>query len=146
MCEKRNLDYSIYKDLGQFDYEGKLFYLKYLGAKRYIYTTIKKGKLLDVQTIAGLPKNILVKMAKSRKELYDNFIDNMEVVNTGKLYSYYNDEPSNEIITDNKGNSVMMSELSNIGLVPCDFHMSLDENWLEYFIEYQKSLKGKELR
>ena len=111
-----------------------------------MYTTIKKGKLLDVQTIAGLPKNILVKMAKSRKELYDNFIDNMEVVNTGKLYSYYNDEPRNEVITDNQGNSVMLSELSNIGLVPCDFHMSLDENWLEYFIEYQKSLKGKELR
>lgn len=146
MCEKRNLDYSIYKDLGQFDYEGKLYFLKYLGAKRYIYTTIKKGKLIDIQTIAGLPKNILVKMAKSRKELYDKFIDNMEVVNTGKLYSYYNDDECFEIITDNQGNSVMMSELSNIGLVPCDFHMSLDENWLEYFIEYQKSLKGKEVR
>lgn len=146
MCEKRNLDYSIYKDLGQFDYEGKLYFLKYLGAKRYIYTTIKSGKLVDIQTIAGLPKNILVEMAKSRKELYEMFVDNMEVVNTGKLYSYYNDDECCEIITDNQGNSVMMSELSNIGLVPCDFHMSLDENWLEYFIEYQKSLKGKEVR
>ena len=74
------------------------------------------------------------------------FHDDMEVCDTGKLYSYYNDEYSSEYITDTQGNTVLMEELSNIGLVPCDFHMSLDENWLEYFIEYQNTLKGKELR
>lgn len=146
MCKKRCLDYEIYKDLGQFDFEGKLYYLKYLGAKRYIYTTIKNGKLVDIQTIAGLPKNILVKRSKSRIELYNIFHDDMEVCDTGKLYSYYNDEYASEYITDTQGNTVLMKELSNIGLVPCDFHMSLDENWLEYFIEYQNTLKGKEVR
>ena len=146
ICKERGLDYSIFWDLGMFDFEGKLFYLKYLGAKRYIYTTIKNGKLKDVQTIAGLPKNILIERSKNRNELYDSFKNEMEVTNTGKLYSYYNDDYSEEYITDNQGNTILQKEESNIGLVPCDFNMTLDENWLEYFIEYQNNLKGKEVR
>ena len=99
-----------------------------------------------MQTIAGLPKNILIERSNSRSELYDSFRNEMKVTNTGKLYSYYNDEYSEEYITDNQGNTVLQKEESNIGLVPCDFNMTLDGNWLEYFIEYQNNLKGKEVR
>lgn len=148
MCERRNLDFSIYWDLGALDYEGRLFELKYLGAKRYIYTHFdsKKKGLACVQTVAGLPKGKLIELYPNRVDLYNNFKNNMEVFESGKLTSKYHDCMCEEIITDTQGNACRMKELSSIGLVSCDFTMTLDGAWLMYFLEYQKQYELKEKR
>lgn len=56
MCIERDLDYSLFKDLGCLDWETKRrkIYTRFktLGAKRYIYEDIKGIH----STIAGLPK------------------------------------------------------------------------------------------
>lgn len=146
LCERKNLPYETFHDLGCFDYEGKCINLKYLGAKRYIYTTIKKGKLVDVQTIAGLPKNKLINLYPNRQELYDNFKDDMILIDSDKLYAYYNDDEVSEYITDKQGHTVLMTEKSNVGLSPTSFKLNLDKVWMEYFINYQEELKNKEKR
>ena len=152
LCEKRGLPIDTFYDLGCFDYEGKMFYLKYLGAKRYIYTTIKKDKttklykLSDNQTIAGLPKNKLLRLYPKREDLYNSFTDRMELIDSDKLYTYYNDDYVEEVVIDNEGNKVLMSELSNIGLSPTSFKLSLDKVWIEFFMEYQENIKHLEKR
>lgn len=147
ICEQRKLDYKIFKDLGALDLEvPKIWYLKYLGAKRYIYTSTKKGKLVDNQTIAGLPKGTLINKYPNRKEMYNNFKDDMEIDDCGKLCSYYNDEPTSELIIDNQGNECVQTELSNVGLSQTTFTLSLDEHWVNYFMSYQQTLINKEVR
>lgn len=147
ICEKRNLDFNIFHDLGCLDLEvPKLINLKYLGAKRYLYSYFNHGKISTMQTIAGLPKGTLEKMFPDRHQMYDEFKNEMLVEDSGKLYSYYNDNETSEYITDTQGNTVLMTELSNVGLAPCNFKMSLDGTWLNYFLAYQETLKGKEVR
>lgn len=147
ICDKYNLDFDIFKDLGCLDLEyPKLINLKFLGAKRYLYSYLKNGKITTNQTIAGLPKNTLNNMFSDRKTMYEFFKNEMDVVESGKLYTYYNDNVVTEIISDLQGNSVEQTELSNVGLAPCEFNMSLDKHWLEYFLSYQETIKGKEKR
>lgn len=150
MCKERGLDYTIFHDLGMLDCEiPKVWYLKYLGAKRYLYTKFDYGqkRLVDVQTIAGLPKDTLPKMFKNdRNGLYDFFNDEMIVDMSGKLYTYYNDNETSEYITDNQGNTALCTELSNTALVPCTFKMSLDKMWYDWFMTYRDSLKWREKR
>ena len=70
----------------------------------------------------------------------------MELLDSDKLYTYYNDDYVEEVIMDNEGNKVLMSELSNIGLSPTSFKLSLDKVWLEFFMEYQETIKHLEKR
>ena len=132
VCERYNLDYSLFYDLGSFEkeYGGRGVRAKFLGAKRYIIE--QDGEYYT--TIAGLPKKALAGYVAGRKiqwEIYQYgdypttfsiFTDKMLLSADVSLKNAhtYNDEPHAGTI-----NGVGVFELSSVGIYPIDFTMKL---------------------
>lgn len=127
--DKDNIQYI--KDLGEFDCEGKFDRLKILGAKRYVYTM--KGKFNQV--IAGLPKNTLMDLYNDVDKCFENFTDNLNIIDSGKLMAKYFDD----ITYDDVDGEEMMS-YSSVALLPCTFTMKMDGDWKQY-IEFIKKYR-----
>lgn len=136
-CNDNNLDFEIFKDLGEWDLECNGNYLetfKTLGAKRYAYTYIDKGVRHYNITVAGLPKEKYYKLyAKNLMLFYKNFNEDLVVKNC-KLASKYNDDEFTMIV-----NGEVINEKSNIALVDCDFSMKVKEEWLQMIYELATS-------
>jgi len=147
LCEKYDLNYEIFKDLGAFDFEYQCLKLKYLGAKRYARDYIKKGKRVTEVTCAGVPKGKVNEYAESvGRDVYEIFTDKLEIPLSGKMTSFYNDEESSATIVDNQGHTVTMRELSNVGLVECSFTLTIEEAWKQTIFQMMKEARGKEFR
>ena len=132
VCERYNLDYSLFYDLGSFEkeYNGRGVRAKFLGAKRYIIE--QDGEYHT--TIAGLPKKALAGYVAGRKiqwEIYryGEYPDTFSIFTDKMLLSAdvslknahtYNDEPHAGTI-----NGVGVFELSSVGIYPIDFTMKL---------------------
>ena len=57
---------------------------------------------------------------------------------TGKLRAKYIDEPTKEVVTDSFGNSEVMKEMSSVCLLPVEFTMSFDKDWLKLLLFHLK--------
>lgn len=133
-CERLNLDFDLFYDLGSFDkeYGGREVRAKFLGAKRYIIEDQGKPKV----TIAGLPKGALENYCKThQKDIFETFEHGMLMnveVSLKKAHSY-NDEPHEDII-----DGVPVAELSSVGIYPIDFTMKLNEYYLALISHYKE--------
>lgn len=142
ICSKFSYNYDYMKGLGNFDLE--LPYIKrfkHNGAKRYAlkYYDFKLRKYITESTIAGLPKGALLKYCTHyHLSVWKTFSDgmNIPIEETGKLASIYNDEPHSDII-----NGELMEEQSSICLVPIEFTMSIDKEYMNYINEAERRLK-----
>lgn len=138
--ERLNIPNGLIDGLGEFDAEygegskhGRVTHFKTLGAKRYVIITEKGHKN---QTIAGLPKNIIFDLFDNDDEVIRNFNNNL-TVNDCKLRAVYNDEEMTETVTDYIGETLTVSERSNLALVPTDFTLSLDRVWLNMLLDFK---------
>lgn len=139
--------------LGKFDPLKKSVKFKTLGAKRYL-KQLENGEI--EQTIAGVPKGLLVKYCEEKEidpfkffnrnmyipqifDYWDND-DNKEKEQQNKLRSKYEDYETSETVIDEWGNVEEMKEKSSITLLPVDFTLTMSV----YFLELVKMIKDKE--
>lgn len=142
LCETYGYDYNYMKGLGAFDLE--LPYIKrfkHNGAKRYClkYYDFKKKEYKTESTISGLPKKSLLEYCHNNHlSIWKTFVHgmNIPIKETGKLASIYNDEEHADYV-----NGELMEELSSICLVPIEFTMSIDKDYLMYIEEAEKQIK-----
>ena len=135
MCIERDLDYSLFKDLGCLDWEtkkGKIYTrFKTLGAKRYIYEDIKGIH----STIAGLPKGSFIEECnRLKKDAFDIFSNGMNIKISNKLASCYNKDAHSDYVEDE-----IMTELSSVCLFPVEFTLKLDKFYLNTLDNILKS-------
>lgn len=134
ICAKYGYDFKIIGALGTFQDEsidmGMIKRFKGAGAKRYICEYEKAG---FIATISGLSKKALNNYCKKTGIDAFQFFDHKMSIpasDTGKLRAIYNDSPSAAFITDEFGNTEEMKELSNVCLVPVEFTMNLDKDYI----------------
>lgn len=142
MCERFGYDKKYFEGLGCFEFEHYIKKFKHQGAKRYItlYYNKKKGCYNLKATIAGLPKDSILKYSKDlKKSPFDIFEDRMNIPSeyTRKLCAHYNDEPHEDIV-----NGEVMKELSSVALAPVDFTLNIDDEYMEAIAsEIEKKLE-----
>lgn len=138
ICNRLQLDFEVYKDLGTFDNEGTYKRFKTYGAKRYIYTKYDKKKRRDITeaVIAGLPKSAIDEFVAEKGEaaLYDFFENGMLFEQCGKNAHHYADETQAII------NGELMSEKGSCYIFPVNFKMTIDSYFLA-LIQERKELK-----
>lgn len=112
--------HKCFHDLGAWDID-PVVTIKTLGAKRYIKVD-SDGHVKA--TIAGLPKKAF---NFSAADCFDKFTDNMliKAADSLKLTAKYTDRPYAEEITDNSGNTELMTEFSGTALVEIPFKLTL---------------------
>lgn len=133
LCEKYELDYEHFYDLGSYEleYEKPFETFKYLGAKRYLYTVKKGNRRVYNCTVAGLPKQWYYdNNGQNLMSFYRNFKDGY-VAKDCKLASIYNDDEC----YDDDGNPIP----TNISLVTTDFTLGLNSEWLDLVYDMQGS-------
>lgn len=132
--------------LGKFDPLGIAVKFKTLGAKRYL-KQLEDGTI--EQTVAGIPKGLLVKYCEKRGlDPFEYFQRDMYVPEVfddiqNKLRSKYDDTDTCEEVIDAYGNSEIMSEKSSITLIPVDFTMTMSEFYMQLVHEIQSVRKGR---
>lgn len=125
---------GIEKPLGVWDYDGFYKRFKTLGAKRYIVQTDKDEFKI---TIAGLSKEQGSIYISEQDNPFNFFKDDMYIPanETGKQTHTYIDEHMHGTVTDYLGNEYEYDELSGIHLEPCDFTLSLAEEYADYLLK-----------
>lgn len=132
ICDTFGYDFSLFDDLGTFEIEnhGKPYgRFKTLGAKRYITEYNGEYEI----TISGLPKTSITKYcSRIGCDVFEFFNDDMtlELDDSQKLTTKYNDEPSEYII-----NGELMKERSSVCLYSIPFKMSLTAEYKSFCIE-----------
>lgn len=135
--------FEYFEDLGEFDLvnkAGNYTKFKMLGAKRYLKTGPHKEddgtiSIVTEQTVAGLPKGAIVKYAESiNADPYEVFNNDM-CIPACKNGHIYNNDPHDDLITDEFNNSEMMHEESSVGIFKIDFSMSLTSDYMELLKE-----------
>lgn len=120
-------------DMGLFDFEGTYKNAKFLGAKRYCYSSERNGKEELHMTVAGLPKET-VKQFSNASEMFEKFTDNM-IVSGCKNTHLYHAETFAEI------DGELMHELGGCYIYPADFTLTLNELFVKQMIEARPILK-----
>lgn len=138
--------YGEEKPLGVWDFDGFYSRFKTLGAKRYM-SYGKKGYSL---TVAGLNKKVAMPyliriyfttMAKNVidksidvKTPFDLFTNELYIPSeyTGKKTHTYIDDEHKGILTDYLGNKCEYYEKSAINISPCEFTLSLSDEYLRF--------------
>ena len=143
-------DRSIFKNIGKFDFDGKWYKSKFLGAKRYVYTTAeynkKSGKYelyTDVK-IAGCVKGSLQEYCKKNNlDIYEEFDNNLLLSpeDSKKKTTRYTDDAMCVTFTDYQGNVVTQEELSNVTIYEIPFTMSMDKNYLMLLLKLKEKNK-----
>ena len=127
-------------ELGTWEIEAVTKRFKTLGAKRYIWENDEKINV----TIAGLPKNALIKYCEDlNADIFDIFHNGLllDIECADKLTSVYHDEPTHDYI-----NGELMEERSSVSLVEIPFKMTIAEVYLHLIDEWQEHLKKREGR
>ena len=143
---------GVQKPLGHWDDDGDYEMAKFLNAKRYIY--VEDGKLHV--TIAGTGKmktaKYLMDKYKTFDAIFDAFDDGLcidgeyicedgDEAGTGKLTHIYNDFEINADLTDYKGVTAPVHEMSSVYLTPCEYSLGFAESFLSYIKNINKGLK-----
>ena len=143
-ANKLGFNPKVIEKLGCFEWEtspyehGVTYWYKYGGAKRYLAQYKNDG---FVSTIAGLPKGALNKYCQNHDVNPFKYFDKDMTIpanETGKLRAKYIDEPTKEVVTDSFGNSEVMQEMSSVCLLPVEFTMSFDKDWLKLLLFHLK--------
>lgn len=125
------------KLIGVWDYEGMYTKFKTLGAKRYLYE--QDGKLH--LTCAGLSKSQgleFITKGRTVEQSFAFFNDEMYIPAeyTGKQTHTYIDEQLECDITDFQGNTEHVVSPSSIHLEPCEFTLSLSEQYKAFLKQF----------
>lgn len=122
MCAKYKLDFSIFKNLGKFDYEETYDHFKTLGAKRYI--TDEGGEVTC--TVAGLPKDTFRRWATDigGDRAFEEFAPDLSFEVSGKNAHKYSDEVSADICGE------IMHEYGCCYIYGVGFRMRVDSGFL----------------
>lgn len=118
--------------LGVWDYEGTYTRFKTLGAKRYLYETADNKLHL---TCAGLNKELGCKYISQQEQPFRYFDKTIYVPSeySGRLESFYIDEEFSEELTDCKGVTIRVTELSSVCMNPEAYSFDYEET---LFIKY----------
>ena len=118
------------RQVGIFEDDGYYIHFKTLGAKRYMYED-REGYHI---TIAGLSKKFGLEYLKEHyPDPFDGFCDQLAVdaLHTGKNTHTYIDKPMEGWLIDYQGNREHYSQLSGVHLCPCDFSISLADEYIK---------------
>ena len=146
-------DRDIFKDLGIFDYEGKMFKFKCLGCKRYLTSKPKFDKkkkkyfLYHESTVAGMKKGTLQEYAAANDvDIYDAFSNGLclDLSFSHKLTSIYTDEAFEAELEDFRGHKSIVHEESCVALVEIPFKLTIDHVYIA-FLESVKKLNQNRL-
>jgi hypothetical protein len=123
------------KPLGIWEFEGNYSYFKTLGAKRYL---VKENGEFHL-TVAGLSKkngiNHMVNICGGDTEqVFNIFNDNLYIPadKTGKMTHTYIDTEKEMFVVDYDGVEERVLTLSGIHLEPCDFTLSISEQYNQF--------------
>lgn len=128
---------GIEKPLGVWDFEGVYSRFKTLGAKRYM---IEKDGVISL-TVSGVNKKCAVPylVNKYGDRVFDAFKDDLLIPAeyTGKMTHTYIDDPFSVKLTDYKGETRVVSELSCVHLEPAEYSLSLSDAYIDYLMGVQ---------
>lgn len=123
------------KPLGVWEFEGNYSHFKTLGAKRYL---VKENGEFHL-TVAGLSKkngiNHMVDVCGGDTEqVFNIFNDNLYIPadKTGKMTHTYIDSEKEMFVVDCDGVQERVLTLSGIHLEPCDFTLSISEQYNQF--------------
>lgn len=123
------------KPLGIWEFEGNYSHFKTLGAKRYL---VKENGEFHL-TVAGLSKkngiNHMVNICGGvTEQVFDIFNDNLYIPadKTGKMTHTYIDTEKEMFVVDYDGVEERVLTLSGIHLEPCDFTLSISEQYNQF--------------
>lgn len=123
------------KPLGIWEFEGNYSHFKTLGAKRYL---VKENGEFHL-TVAGLSKkngiNHMVNICGGDTEqVFNIFNDNLYIPadKTGKMTHTYIDTEKEMFVVDYNGVEERVLTLSGIHLEPCDFTLSISEQYNQF--------------
>lgn len=123
------------KPLGIWEFEGNYSHFKTLGAKRYL---VKENGEFHL-TVAGLSKkngiNHIVNICGGDTEqVFNIFNDNLYIPadKTGKMTHTYIDTEKEMFVVDYNGVQERVLTLSGIHLEPCDFTLSISEQYNQF--------------
>lgn len=123
------------KPLGVWEFEGNYSHFKTLGAKRYL---VKENGEFHL-TVAGLSKkngiNHMVNICGGDTEqVFNIFNDNLYIPadKTGKMTHTYIDTEKEMYVVDYDGVEERVLTLSGIHLEPCDFTLSISEQYNQF--------------
>lgn len=140
MCEKYNLDFEVFKNLGIFDYEGMYNRFKTLGAKRYLTEEYNKDGALECSaTVAGLPKKTFTDYAQKvgNDEAFNTFTNAMFFEVSGKNAHKYTDTKCTAVI-----DGELMEELSCCYIYPVSFKLNLELSFINAIAAKRNIVKG----
>ncbi len=127
---------GVEKVLGVWDYEGTYPMFKTLGAKRYLVLE-KSGRL--ALTVAGLSKRNGVDYMSEvsggdTAKVFDMFSNELHIPaeKTGKMTHTYVDGEFKFQATDYLGKKSTVETLSGVHLEPCDFTLTLSDNYIAF--------------
>ncbi len=145
MCDFRKIDFTmlkpktiegIEKPIGVWDFEGTYTHFKTLGAKRYL---VREGNGKMVMTVAGLSKKNGIEYMEricnnDYMKVFENFTDDLYIPSneTGKSTHTYIDNEFNGVIIDYTGKELEVNSRSSIHLEPCDFTLSISEQYTKF--------------
>ena len=149
MCDEYSIDKSLLrpktkdgveKVLGIWDYEGTYPLFKTLGAKRYLVLEAK-GRL--ALTVAGLSKRngvdyMLDVCGGDVRKVFDMFSNDLHIPaeKTGKMTHTYVDGEFKFQVTDYLGKKSTVETLSGVHLEPCDFTLTLSDNYIAFMKQF----------
>lgn len=151
MCDYYDFDESllspktikgIQKTIGIWDYDGHYKKFKTLGAKRYLY---QDGSDKLNLTVAGLSKQngvnyMLEKCDGNLDGVFNMFNDDLFIPSekTGKMTHTYIDKELTFKIVDYMGNESEVKSLSGVHLEPCEFTLSISEQYKTFLKQLSK--------
>lgn len=159
MCDEYGIDKKLLrpktkdgveKVLGVWDYEGTYPMFKTLGAKRYLVLE-KNGRL--ALTVAGLSKRNGVDFMSEvcggdPAKVFEMFSNNLHIPaeKTGKMTHTYVDEEFKFQVTDYLGKKSTVETLSGVHLEPCDFTLTLSDNYIAFMKQFVEGYTFKGVR
>lgn len=150
---EKSCNNSVDYNVGYFDYEGVYDYFLSWGCKKYI--TAEKNKIQS--TIAGVSKKNFSQALTNIAEKYNNDVeyvfDTLAKCNiiipyevTGKLSTKYYNEEFNVQVTDENGDTGIISGHNMVELVNTDYTLLDKRNKLNYnYIKYIESVQGRKI-
>ena len=109
--------------LGTWDNDGNYLQFKTLGAKKYCYEKMKKGKKVFEITVSGMSK----KKGAERVANIDNFQIGKTYHDIGRTTSWYNDEKPHKITI----NGDTFTTASNIGILDTTYTLGVTNEYWE---------------
>ena len=155
-----NYDREVFKNLGCFDFEGRIVRLKTLGCKRYLHSEVeknndtKKYEIVTNATVSGLIKGSLQEFCSlNNLDIYDTFESDLDITNkvvfnlkkdvSKKKTAIYFDKPFKAELTDYLGNTIIVGEKSGCSIIDIPFKMSMGEDYINLILMMNENVKKK---